>query len=95
MNESYLGLISPRGLESLWREHEHTARFLERRLQRKPYRSCCGFWAVIDEAGIETIAVLLRAGRTRDAWLALERLSRHLGCIIPETEDLDATEHGQ
>ncbi len=88
--ESYVGLITTEGLECFWLEHEHTGRFLERRLRREQSGFCCGYWAVVDNEAIHIVGALLDAGWAHEAALALQGLAQHFGTIIPQAPDTDA-----
>lgn len=59
MTQSYLGVVSRRGLEQLVEETEHAAIFLNRRCyRRRTDLALC--WATLDTQDAETIHCLLR-----------------------------------
>lgn len=49
MTNSYLGIVTARGLETLVVETEHAAPFLLRRVARRPFGEALALWAVLDD----------------------------------------------
>ena len=88
MTESYVGIVSHLGLEQLCLlEHEHTLRFVLRRVQRIKSRPAGCVWAVLDPAFAEQVMILIRLGRPLDALLLLQAVAFDLGPAYPEAQE--------
>ncbi len=89
MANSYLGIVSRRGLELLTVENEHTAVFLARRCRRAGgTRVCC--WATLDVADAEAICDLVRLGMPEAAWRQLNLVAVDGGRLLPPDANTDA-----
>ena len=85
MNQAYVGIITGRGLQVIYRENDHLLRFLGRRVYRKqPYRGVC-CWAVIPEETAEFIERQTQLGESRLALKTLQEHALHGGSILPDT----------
>lgn len=83
MVESYVGIIGRQGLESLWREDQHTLHFLMRRAyRRQPMQAVC-YWAALRDADAKAIMEQLEANNGHGALLALESCAEYWGTIPP------------
>jgi len=87
MNDSYVGVISQRGLESLIPERGHVTEFLTRRIYRTRGGNAVCYWAVLSENQANQVCRQLSCGRNADALSALQSLAIDLGTILPP--DLD------
>ena len=93
MAQCYVGIVTRRGLESLFAETEDVVRFLDRRLyRRRPYPGI-SFWAVMPDEAAELIATQLRMGEQREALRTLQVNSLHLGSILPSGDRLSEAYH--
>ncbi len=72
MRNSYIGILNHAGLSVLVPEEHNVDRFLLRRAMRE--NALC-FWAVIDDAVVETIRAELSFGQTQDAARLLQLLA--------------------
>ena len=87
MLDSYIGLISRRGLESLFPETEHAAPFLVRRAyRRQPLEAVC-YWAVMEESAAQQVQWQLQWRHHEEAFLVLRALADHVGTILPPPAD--------
>lgn len=77
MAQSYLGIITRRGLESLIPETEHAAPFLLRRIRRCRDTLCC--WAVLADATAAELDVLVNLGCYLEALQKLNCEASDLG----------------
>jgi hypothetical protein len=84
MADSYLGLITRRGLELLVRETEHAERFLQRRLQRGQWTGAIGCWAVLSDDAAERVRRLVLCAWYREALELLNAEALSLGTLLPE-----------
>ena len=87
MTNSYLGIITPRGLETLVLETEHAAMFLFRRLARHRVGEATAFWTVLDEKAATDIARHIRQGQCSEAFRQLNRHARDLGTLLPPLQE--------
>lgn len=83
MVNSYVGIISGRGLESLVPETEHAVPFLVRRAYRRPTSEAVCYWAVMQDEVAREVQGHLQRCRHDDALLALRRHAAHFGTILP------------
>jgi hypothetical protein len=87
MVNSYVGIISGRGLESLVPETEHALPFLVRRAYRqRPSKAVC-YWAVMQDEAAREIQSYLQRRRHDDALMALREQAAHFGTILPSQSD--------
>ena len=87
MANSFVGIISPRGLELLLPETEHALPFLVRRAyRRRPTEAVC-YWAVMQDSAAAEVRRQLQGRRREDAFLALRALADFFGTIPPPTDD--------
>ena len=87
MVNSFVGIISPRGLESLLPETEHALPFLVRRAYRKrPTEAVC-YWAVMQDSAVAEVRRQLQEHRPEEALLALRALAEYFGTIPPPTDE--------
>ena len=87
MTESYIGIVSQFGLEDLWREGEHTLRFVLRQVERFKTRPACCIWAVIDRDFEEQIALQIHLGNRHDALLLLQTVAVDLGRVYADPHE--------
>ena len=88
MTNSYLGIVTPRGLETLVVETEHAAVFFFRRAARHADADAVCFWAVLDEKMARDVIRQIDCRRFRDALCQLDSQAVHLGTLLPPlTED--------
>ena len=88
VTNSYLGIVAPRGLETLVIETEHAAVFLFRRAGRRPDGDAACCWAVLDERTARNVMRQIDCRRFRDAFWQLNAQAVHLGTLLPPlTED--------
>ena len=90
MVNSYVGIITSRGLESLYPETEHAVPFLARRAHRGgPTEAVC-YWAVLQDSVAAEVERQLRGRHHEDALVTLRALAEHFGTIPPPpAEDLE------
>ena len=95
MLRSYVGLISHRGLETLWPESEETCRFLARRLPRELTRGKLGYWAVLSDDAVSQIRPVLNLRQFATALRLVQIHAPHFGTIWPEspTDELADEQH--
>lgn len=84
MMDSYVGIISRRGLECFVPETEHTARFLVKRAKRSTPSLC--YWAVMHQAHATEIKRLLASDNSAEALRILNAAAQSLGSILPSAE---------
>jgi len=85
---SYLGIVTPRGLETLVVETEHAAVFLFRRAARQAHGKALCFWAVLDDKTAACVMRQIDGRRFQDALCYLNAKAVHLGTLLPPlTED--------
>lgn len=84
MADSYLGLITRRGLELLVRETEHAEQFLQRRLQRKGTSAAVGCWAILSDEAAERVRRLVLCAWYREALELLNAEAVSLGTLLPK-----------
>jgi len=88
VTNSYLGIVTSRGLEKLVVETEHAAVFLFRRAARQADGEAICFWAVLDEKMARDVIRQIDCRRFRDALCQLDSQAVHLGTLLPPlTED--------
>ncbi len=87
MTNSYLGIISSRGLQTLVLETEHAALFLFRRLARRQFREATAFWAVLDEKAASNVAGHVRRGQFDEALRQLNTRALDWGTLLPPPEE--------
>lgn len=83
MNDSYVGVISERGLESLIPERGHVTEFLTRRIYRTRGGNAVCYWAVLSDNQADQVCRQLSCGLYGDALRALHSLASDLGTILP------------
>ena len=83
MTNSYLGIITPRGLEMLVLETEHAAPFVLRRVTRQPLGEAIGCWAVLDERTARDLTRRIAGRRFEEALGQLHSQALHLGTLLP------------
>ena len=91
---SYLGIITPRGLETLVVETEHAAPFLLRRVSRQPLGELVACWAVLDETEAREVARHVAGRRFQEALCQLNALAIDLGTVLPPESEEDVWRHG-
>ena len=89
MLRSYVGLISHRGLETLWPESKETYHFLARRLPRELTRGNLGYWAVLDDETVGEIRQFMTRRQHVVALRLVQLQAAHFGTIWPETLDVE------
>jgi hypothetical protein len=85
---SYVGIISRRGLESLLPDGEHAAPFLVRRAcRRQPTEAIC-YWAVMQDTAAKEVERQLQWQLYENALATLHECAKHFGTFLPpEFED--------
>ena len=83
MTNSYLGIVTPRGLETLVLETEHAAPFVLRRVARQPLGKAVAYWAVLDERTARDLTRRIAARQFEEAIRQLHSQALHLGTILP------------
>jgi hypothetical protein len=83
VTNSYLGIITPRGLEMLVVETEHAGLFLSRRAARQPLGEAVVCWAVLDEKTARDVKRQITCRRFQEALRQLDRRAFHLGTVLP------------
>lgn len=87
MSNSYLGIITPRGLETLVVETEHAAIFLLNRVARRPANDALVAWAVLDDRTAKKLLGHIARRHFADALNKLETDAIHLGPLLPSVDD--------
>lgn len=88
MSNSYIGIVTSRGLEMLVLETEHAAVFLFRRAERRAAGDAVCCWAVLDEKVAGYVMRQIDCRRFQDALWQLNAQAVHLGTLLPPlTED--------
>ena len=83
MVNSYVGIISRRGLESFIPDTEHAAPFLLRRAyRRQPPEAIC-YWAVMQDAAAREVERQLQWRRHEDALATLHARATYFGTFLP------------
>lgn len=90
---SYLGIITPHGLERFVAETEHAALFLLRRIAREPWGELVVCWAVLDESAARIVAGHVARHQFHEALQQLDDHAVHLGTIVPSADDGSACRH--
>jgi hypothetical protein len=95
MTGSYLGIITPRGLELLVRETEHAAPFVLRRTYRQSAEDAVCCWAVLPEEIAQKLARYIRHRWYLEALVVLNGEARQVGTLLPDwMDDSDAQPSG-
>ena len=89
MTNSYLGIVTPRGLELLTVETEHAAPFLFRRMARQRLDYPVGCWAVLDDSTARTVTHQVACRQFREALFQLCARAKHLGTLLPPLPEED------
>lgn len=89
VTNSYIGIVTPRGLEMLVVETEHAAQFLLRRAERRADGGAVCCWAVLDEKTARYVFRQIDGRRFRDALCRLNSQAVHLGTLLPPLPDED------
>jgi hypothetical protein len=87
MTDSYLGLVTRRGLESLVIETEHAELFVLRRARRRFSGDACCYWAVVDNTVAHQIMRHVRCRRFADALCRLRVDATHIGIVALSDND--------
>jgi hypothetical protein len=83
MIDSYVAIITRRGLEHFCPENKHVLRFMLRRAyRRQPLPAFC-YWAVLHDEDARQVRRCLRCRAFADALRALESSATWLGPIFP------------
>ena len=83
MVNCYVGIISCKGLESLFPETEHAVPFLLRRAyRRQPTEALC-YWAVMQDTAAREVQCRLERRRHEEALFTLRTLAADFGTILP------------
>ena len=89
MTDSYLGVITARGLERLVIETEHAARFLFRQAARWPQGEAMVCWAVLDEKTARDITRQIKCRNPEEAFRQFNTRAYHLGTLVPPGREGD------
>ena len=89
MTNSYLCIITPRGLEKLVVETEHAAQFLFRRVARYPGGAAIACWAVLDGRTAADVMCHVSCRRFQRALDQFNARAIHLGTLLPDLADDD------
>jgi len=87
MRNSYVGIISKQGLESLHEEDPDTVTFLHRRIEQRRLCDDVVFWAVLDVRFAAVIQMEIESGNHPQALVLLQTLADEVGRILPELSD--------
>ena len=87
MVDSYLGIITCRGLELLVLETEHAERFLQRRVGRDQRQASICCWALLSEDAAWRVRLLVRLGLRLEALELLNAEALSLGTLLPEAAE--------
>ncbi len=87
MTNSYLGIITSRGLESLVVETEHAAPFLFRRAEMHADQDAVCCWAVLDDRAAKNVRRRIALQRFDEALQLLNLRAQHLGTVVPPNDD--------
>ncbi len=88
MMKSYVGIVSPLGIERFYPEDPATVRFLWRRVQRQKNGRVACVWAVLASEAAELIQMELALGWKREALDHLQQHARDYGFIVPYQDDV-------
>lgn len=86
MLQSYVGIISQRGLEVFCSETPDAVQFLRRRAARNPSHKVC-FWSIVPDDAVQQVQSALRQGRFADALSLVEQHSREYGLVSPRENE--------
>lgn len=86
MWQSFVGIVSSRGVELFCAEHPHTIKFLWHRFAREQGRVSC-FWAVMPENKASLVARAVELGRSREAFNTIRTHARECGMLLPNDSD--------
>lgn len=95
MTNSYLGIITTRGLETLVVETDHAAPFLFRRLSRYPRGEAFACWAILKEKTAHDLLCQIVYRRFQDALWQLNAQALDLGTLLPPLRDEDLLRSAQ
>lgn len=84
MLQAYVGILSQRGVEAVWPEGPHSARFLARRIRRE--RSVACFWTVISDDAAADLQDALITGDSIAALEMLQSTAHDFGIMLPSDE---------
>ena len=87
MTDSYLAIITTRGLERLVVETEHAALFLFRQTARRPSGEALVCWGVFDEKAARDIARQIACRHYDDAFHQFTSKAYHLGTLLPSSHE--------
>ena len=87
MTDSYLGLVTRRGLEALVIETEHAEVFLLRRVRRRFSGDAYCYWAVLDNTVAHQIVRHVSCQRFADALRKLRADATHIGIVALSDND--------
>lgn len=87
MTDSYLAIVSSRGLERLVIETRHAAVFLFRQAARQPLSDAVVCWAVLDDRTARNIGRQVQARRYEEALRQLNARAYHLGTLLPSMSE--------
>ncbi len=94
VTNSYLSIITARGLETLVLETEHAALFLLRRVARQPLGSAVAFWTVLDDKTARSVTAHVAARQFQEAFRQLNKRALHLGSLLPPLSEDDRLHTG-
>ncbi len=78
MNRSYVGVVTPRGLQAIYRESDDLVESLNRKRLDNSQGLC---WAVLPDEAVFQVTRELFAGENELAWKTLQTESVHCGSI--------------
>jgi hypothetical protein len=86
MNQSYLAIVTPHGLQAIFRESDQVWRSIRRRIyhDRRPSELCC--WAVMPDELMQQIELQISDGESEEALQALQEYAAFLGPILPSSD---------
>ncbi len=86
MNRSYVGVVTARGLQAIYRENDHVVQFLNRRFYRQePYSGIC-CWAVMADETADQVERQMEFGENQLALRTLQSHALHCGSILPNAD---------
>ena len=90
MARAYVGIVTPRGLEQFHEEEDHTARFMQRRLQRRSQWSAYCMWFVVAENDARVLTRLVETCCFEAAWSLICERAQDRGVLLPDHEFCEA-----
>jgi hypothetical protein len=93
MLDSYIGIVSQRGIELLCPEDPAAMRFLCRRVKREPQR-VASFWVVANADVANAMRAAIKARYFQAALVLLHQHARDYGYLLPEEDEVPVAASG-